>query len=273
MNVLLINPPLEQLIKVGIRLPIEKRGFFPSLGILYVAAYCSQYTDHTIHVLDASVEGIGYDILEQKIREKKPDIVGISTLTHSLIDSLKTARIVKKISRSIPVIFGGIHVTLFPYETMSFEEVDFAVMGEGEITFAEFLKNFGDNEKLKKVEGLFFKENGRIANTGPRPLIENLDHLPFPARQLTPYQNFYSLRKNTLATTLFTNRGCPFHCKFCSRNSVSMKKYRIRSAENVLGEIKELIEQGYKYIAFEDDSFLSNIKDHVLYLQKDRLVL
>ena len=151
MNVLLINPPLEHLIKVGIGLTVEKRGFFPSLGILYVAAYCSQYADHTIHVLDAPLEGIGYDILEQKIREKKPDIVGISTLTHSLIDSLKTARIVKKISSHIPVVFGGIHVTLFPFETMSFEEVDYAVTGEGEITFKELLENMGDNEKLKKV--------------------------------------------------------------------------------------------------------------------------
>jgi len=254
MKILLIHPPLENLLTVGIPSLVEKRGFNPSMGILYVAAYSAQNTDHIVDVLDAPLEGVGYDKLEQIIREREPDIVGISTLTFSLIDSVKTARIVKKVSKSIPVVFGGIHVSLFPIETISLEEVDYAVVGEGEITFAELIENIGNTERLKTVKGLLFKENGRIIDTGPRPLIEDLDRLPFPARRLTSFQNFYSLNKKTLATTMITSRGCPYNCLFCIRPRFG-RKFRSRSPQNVVSELKECLSMGIGEFFIYDDIF------------------
>jgi len=94
-------------------------------------------------------------------------------------------------------------------------------------------------------------------------LIEDLDSIPFPSRNLVRNYNYgkeYNPKiKKGEFTSIVTSRGCPYRCKFCSRNSVSMKKYRTRSIENVLLEIKELYKQGYKYIAFEDDSFITNV--------------
>lgn len=257
MKVLLINPPLENLLTVGVPPLVEKRGFYPSMGILYVAAYIAQNTDHTVDVLDAPLEGIRYDKLEQIIREKEPDIVGISTLTFSLIDSVKTAKIVKKVSKTIPVVFGGIHVSLFPIETISLEDVDYAIIGEGEITFAELVDNIKNPERLKTIKGLLFKENGRIINTGPRSPVENLDMLPFPARRLTPFKNFYSLNKKTLATTMITSRGCPYNCLFCIRPRLG-RKIRNRSPQNVINELKECIDMGIGEFFIYDDIFTYN---------------
>ena len=256
MNILLINPPVENMITTNIPAFVDtERGYNPSLGIMYIAAYAEKYTDHKIEILDMIVEKMSYDELENEIKKRKPDVVGITTTTSTLIDSIITAKIIKKIDNDIKVVFGGPHAHIYPEETINFPEVDFLILGEGEITFTELLRKIENYEELKRVKGIVFKHDDRIVNTGYRRFIEDLDSLPFPARHLTPYKKYYSLiAKLNPITTMFTSRGCPYRCLFCHRPHMG-KKFRARSSENVVEEIEECVNMGIHEILIYDDTF------------------
>ena len=256
MRILLINPPSGNEISSNTP-PIvdEEQGFFPPPGIMYVAAYAEKYTDHQIEILDTQVEQLKYSQIEQEIRKRKPDIVGITTMTFSLIDSMLTAKIVKKVDDGIKVILGGPHVSIYPEETIKFPEVDYLVLGEGEIAFTELLQNFDDKDKLRYVKGLVFKDNGDIVNTGSREFIKDLDALPSPARHLTPYRKYRSLlAKEPTITTMITSRGCPYRCTFCNRPHMG-KRFRARTPSNVIDEMEECARMGINEIAVYDDTF------------------
>ena len=256
MNVLLINPPIKNMIATNIPAFVDtERGYNPPLGILYVAAYAERYTDHKIEILDMVVEEMSYNTLENEIKKRKPDVVGVTTTTFTLVDSIITAKIVKKVDNDIIVVFGGPHAYIYPEETINIPGVDFLVLGEGEITFTEFLLNIDNYEELKKVKGIVFKHGDMIVNTGYRSFIDDLDSLPFPARHLTPYKKYSSLiAKRNPITTMFTSRGCPYRCLFCYRPHMG-KKFRARSPENVVEEIVECVDMGIHEFLVYDDTF------------------
>ena len=256
MNVLLINPPIENMITTNLPEFVNtERGYSPSLGIMYIAAYAEKYTDHKIEILDMIVEERSYDGLEKEIKKRDPDIVGVTTTTFTLIDSIITAKIVKNVDKNIKIIFGGPHAHIYPEETINIPEVDFLVLGEGEITFTELLQKIENCEELKKVKGIVFKHDDRIVNTGYRGFIEDLDSLPFPARHLTPYKKYYSLiAKLNPITTIFTSRGCPYRCLFCHKPHMG-KQIRVRSPDNVVEEIEECVNMGIHEILIYDDTF------------------
>jgi len=256
MNILLINPPAENEL-VGNNPPLidEERGYNPPLGLLYIAAYLGKHSDHKVEVLDTQVEKMGYDELEAAVAEKKPDVVGITTMTFTLIDAIKTVQIVKRVDKGIRVVLGGPHVHLYPNETIDLPGVDYLVLGEGEVAFAQLIESLDDTERLEKMIGLIFKVNGSVVNTGIRDMIDNLDELPFPARHLTPYWRYSSLlAKRMPITTMFTSRGCPYRCAFCDRPHLG-KKFRARSAGNVVDEMEECVNIGIHEFLIYDDTF------------------
>lgn len=256
MKILLINPPAQNTLK-GNNPPIidQERGYNPPLGLLYIAGYLEKYTSHKVEVLDTHVEELSWEELETKVRNIKPDIVGITAMTFTLIDVLKTAKLVKKIFNDIKIVLGGPHVYIYPDETISLKEIDFLVLGEGEITFAELVSNIDDVEELKKIKGLVFKSNGKIINTGMREFIANLDEIPHPARHLVPYKKYSSLlAKRQPITTMITSRGCPYNCSFCARPHLG-KRFRARSAKNVVHEMQECVNLGINEFLIYDDTF------------------
>lgn len=256
MNVLLINPPIENIITTNIPEFVDtERGYNPPLGLLYIASYAEKCTDHKIDVLDMIAEEMSYDDLEKEIRKKKPNVVGITATTFTLIDSINVAKTVKNVDKNIKVLFGGPHVNIYPEETINIPEIDFIILGEGELVFTEFLKGIESGSGLEKVKGLVFKHGNRIVNTGCREFIEDLDSLPFPARHLTSYKKYYSLiAKRSPITTMLTSRGCPYRCLFCHRPHMG-KIFRARSPENVVEEIIECVNMGIREILIYDDTF------------------
>ena len=115
-------------------------------------------------------------------------------------------------------------------------------------------------DKLKNVKGIVFKDRNKVINTGLRPLIMDLDKIPFPARTLTPYKKYSSLfAKRTPITTMETSRGCPYKCIFCDRPHLG-KMFRARSPKNVADEIEECVNLGIKEILIYDDTFTINRK-------------
>jgi radical SAM superfamily enzyme YgiQ (UPF0313 family) len=260
MNVLLINPPSINELR-GNNPPIieTERGHNPPLSLMMLAGYLlGRNPKHRVKMLDAQVEELSYEQLEHRIREFEFDVVGITTMTFTLIDVIETLRLAKKINPRCKVVLGGPHVNLFPEETIQLEGVDFLVIGEGEIIFSDLLDHMDEPQKLKHIKGLVFKDaNGKVTHTGTPETIpeEVLDSFPFPARHLTPYKKYSSLlAKRTPVTTAFTSRGCPFNCYFCDRPHLG-KHFRAHSPERVVAEFENCIELGIREFLVYDDTF------------------
>ena len=258
MNILLINPPAENLVRTFAPDSLtEEMGFFPPMGLLYSAAYAQQaHGDRfNIEVLDTQVEKMGYDKLESVLSQKKPDMVGISCMTFLLLDALKVARLAKKTNPGCHVVFGGTHPTIYPQEIAGQPEVDSIVMGEGEFTFSELLDAVDGGRSLSDINGVGFRRNGDVVINPPREFIQDLDSLPFPDRELLPWQKYYNLlgMGKEYMTSLLTSRGCPFNCVFCTKKDGRM--CRVRSPENVVREIEQNVKLGITDFDIIDDTF------------------
>lgn len=256
MKVVLINPPRENEL-LGNNPPLieEERGRNPPLGLLSVAAYLEKNTAHQVTVLDTQVEEMGYEELRQAVRRETPDVVGITAMTFTLLDVVKTVTLVKSVDERIRVALGGPHVHIYPEETIRLPGVDFVILGEGEIAFTELIENMERKDRLREIKGLVFQANGEIVDTGARGPIDDLDAMPFPARHLVPYQKYTSLlAKRTPITTMFTSRGCPYRCSFCDRPNLG-KRFRGRSARSVVDEMEECVRMGINEFLVYDDTF------------------
>lgn len=256
MKVLFINPPAKNEI-TGNNPEIIKseRGFDPPLGILYVAGYLKKHANHELKIIDAQVEKMSYPKLREEIKKFAPDVIGVTAMTFTLLDVLKTIEIAKEALPTVKIVLGGPHVHIYPEETANLKNVDYVILGEGEETFFQLLQNMGDANALKRVSGLVFKTNGAIINTGSKDYCRTLDDLPFPPREMLPYKKYFSLlAKEKPITTMFTSRGCPFRCSFCDRPNMG-KVFRKRSARNVVDEMEECLKLGIREIFIYDDTF------------------
>jgi anaerobic magnesium-protoporphyrin IX monomethyl ester cyclase len=268
MNILLINPPrFNELIGKNPAIIETHRGFNPPLGILSLAGYLQTHTDHNIEILDTQPPNWSYEELSEIIKTKKPDVVGITAMTFTLIDVYKTIEIVKKMHKNTKIILGGAHVHIYPNETITSNLVDYLVLGEGEITFKKLLDNINNKSKLHNLKGLVFKDGDNIINNGISPSTENLDELGIPARNLIDVTNYTSLLgRDNVITTMFTSRGCPFRCTFCDRPfSPVISGFRWRSAKHIADEIEECLQLGIHEAFIYDDTFTVR-KDRVFEL-------
>ena len=258
MKVLLVNPPADHEISANNPEVIESsRGFTPPLGILYLAAVVERDTPHEIRVIDAQEQELTHEELTEKIVAEAPDVLGLTAMTFTIIDVMIILRNVRERLSNTQFILGGPHVHIYPLETINIPEVDVAIHGEGEGTIAELLECIGDKQAMRNCVGIMFKdENGEVVNTGKRPLIDDLDSLPFPARHLTNWKRYSSvMAKRDPITTMFTSRGCPYKCSFCDRPNLG-KNFRARSAQSIVDEMelcqKEL---GIHEFFIYDDTF------------------
>jgi len=256
-EVLLINSPVK-MPEVDLH---ARMG--PPLGLGYLSAVLLQ-NDFDVDVIDMNVPldhdhriGWGFDVrqpleqLRDRIARVHPLMVGISACTETYPNALKIVRIAKEVDSEITTVLGGPHVTFLSTEALERSEVDIVVRNEGEFTILELAGYFRDGHgKLDEIRGISFRKNGNVVSNPDRPLIKDLDVLPFPARQLFPLQ-LYPYPGNVL-----TARGCPGRCIFCAAAAMSGVRYRMRSPENVVGELIRLFEDHHiNYFVFVDDTF------------------
>lgn len=259
---LLIYPPSEPSLNSSSNKETAFKGIAPPLGLLYIARVLEDQGDN-ITILDFSAES--FDEQKLKNETEKADIVGLTVLSYSLQCSKEIITKIKQFKPQITVIIGGPHCNLFPEKSLKETGADICVQGDGELIINDIKNTIIRKGDFSKIPGIYYKENEKIRKGAPLELIEDLNTLAFPSRKLIEKYNYgkeYNPKiKKGEFTSVIMSRGCPYHCKFCSRNSVSMKKYRTRTVENVVKELIELSNQGYKYVAFEDDSFITNINE------------
>lgn len=263
MKILLINPSLIEANIGHYEEAAEKqRGAYPSLGLGYIAAVLEK-ENHQVKIIDCDAENISLKQIEDIFKEYQPDLVGIYVMTWTFIQSNQIAKKLKSINPKIKIIAGGPGITCLPESSLKYGNFDWGVISEGEITIIELVKALQENKKdFSKIKGLTFKKQGKIITNQLRPLIENLDSIPFPARHLMPTKKYYDVftRKKHFATIIAT-RGCPFNCTFCDRKNRMGRNWRVRSPKNIVDEIEQVKSQyKIKEFMFFDDNLIINEK-------------
>lgn len=187
--------------------------------------------------------------LRDEILRRKPDVLGITCYSSSMNAVKYICNLVKEDS-DIPIIIGGPHVSALPEASLRFSNADYAIFGEGENTLLELIKRI-EEKKATLVDGLCCRQDSQVIFGGKRGLIEEIDTLPIPDRQLVDLKNYKSHTH-----VIITSRGCPYDCGYCASKVTWTRKVRFRSVDSVIEEIKLLKEKfGAKFIRIVDDIF------------------
>ena len=223
------------------------------LGLAYLAAYSrEQHPDLHFKVLDTRV---ATKKETRKFFSNSFDLVGITVFSPVYYEVIEIFNKVKRLHPDVPVCLGGPYVTTIREEIFKKTPADFAVYGEGEITFSELIHHLKGNKELKEIDGLMHKDQkGEVIVNPPREYIRNLNEIPFPAYDIFPMER-YPLHR------MVTSRGCPYGCSWCNSSSIWNKSYRSRNAENMVEEIEFLLKNhGTKIFVFGDNSFNIDLK-------------
>lgn len=234
-------------------------GHMPNIQLLYVAAILEQLGVEVAYYDLVGME-MSFDDLAAELRAFDPDVVGLSVFTSHFHNARTYAQYVKEIVPRAKVMFGGVHMYIFPEGTMTYApEVDFGCVGEAEMVLPEFVRRWQANESFEGLKGLLWRQGDTVRYAGPAEPCKDLDATPFPARHLVPnhkYFNFISTRRNY--TVFNTSRGCSFHCIFCEAAGT---RWRARSATNVVDEFEQCYERfGVREVDIFDSSFTVNKK-------------
>jgi radical SAM superfamily enzyme YgiQ (UPF0313 family) len=231
----------------------------PGLGILMLAAVLREQ-GYRVHLDDAKAHGTPVEDVAHRIAALRPDYLGLSATTISVTNAGRIAQRVKALVPGVVTILGGAHVSAIPERTLAaFPSVDFAIVGEGEISLVDLLARLERGQAIEDVAGLVYRRDGRVYANPRAPYIDDLDALPPPAWDLLPdfphrfRPTLFSYPRTPVAT-LITSRGCPFSCTFCDR-STSGRKGRMHSVDGVLRLCQMLVDRGVRHINFLDDLF------------------
>ena len=264
MNILLMTTPYPVEERYGKTIKTIGPSLLPPLGLAYIAAVLRK-GGHAVKILDTTILNMSIQQVGDYLRNNKFDVIGISVMTPMYKNFVETVKAIRPLIGKTAVIAGGPHPSILPAETLKENPgLDYAVFGEGEITFPRLVKAIGEKKDVSEVNGVAYRENSRIRLTRPPVLIEDLDSLPSPALDLIPIEKYTpapSQYKKLPMLHMVTSRGCPFRCTYCSSQSIFGRKYRMHSPERVINDIKDMIKKyNAKEIFFLDDLFTINKK-------------
>jgi radical SAM superfamily enzyme YgiQ (UPF0313 family) len=242
-RVLLVNPsyPFEEIPRLLVTLP-------------YVAA-ALRADGHEVEVLDLLLARTTPDKIERRMQRFRPELVGITsvTLNHHLAEGI--ADVVRKCDETVPIVMGGPHVS-FEIEGSfrALSALDYVAIGEGEHTMRELVRALAGRMDLRDVRGLagIDRSTGEVWRNAARPLEDDLDTLPNPARELMPLARYLAFDANA---SVVTSRGCPYECIFCSAPAWTGRSVRYRTPSLCVDEIEDLARLGFTEISIEDDLF------------------
>ncbi len=273
-NKILLVSPRYTLFKNDVRRCI------PPLGLACLAAFLEQ-NGYEVKILDVANEGydnvtengdfVTYGLENEKIKEKilefKPQIIGVSGIFSTQSKNMEEVfQLVKEIDPSIITLAGGSHPTYTIKEMLNNDNINYVIMGESELPMLQFLNTLNYGGDLTKIGGLAFRKEDQDFKNNELQYIEDINVLPFPARHLLNMETYFKVNlpqnpypEGKRVAQIITSRGCSAKCIFCTTTNFWGNRYRGRTAENVLEEIKMLKENyGIDEIQFTDDNLTLN---------------
>lgn len=229
---------------------------FPHLGLGYLAS-CLIEKGLDVEIIDCSVASTSE---MSRFLELGHDVVAISVATFHFLEAIGLSKRIKELSPSTIVVMGGPHVTLMKDEVLDQETIDYAICGEGEESFPRFLEILGNRhvpsrEDLQGIPGLIYRHEQKTFINPPGLWIKDLDRLAFPA--------FHKWRMDRYdCYPLLTSRGCPYQCVYCSNPTIWGRRWRARSARNIVAEIEHGLQRfaiPYNWFVVVDDTFNLNM--------------
>jgi len=235
----------------GIRIGLNSH--YP-IGVAYLHSYLENkenkvktlFLNH-VNCLDCYVK------VKKEIKNFSPDFIGFQMLTANRVSTYELIEYIHVNYPKVKIVIGGVHATTLYKQLVEKFPYLIVVIGEGEITFSELIKELSkENPNLRKIDGIAFCSSKKVIVTKQRELINDLDQLPFPKHEI-----FFKSKKRTRGNIL-TTRGCPFRCSFCCLDKISRGRVRKRSVGNIIAEIEWMIKKfpTLDTIWFHDDSFL-----------------
>ncbi len=269
MKILLIQPP-QTILKY------KAKSCQPSLGLGYIASVLRK--KHEIVILDSLAEGfdnevpvsettcrygLSFEEIKARTAQIKPDVVGVTCLFSTQFrNALNVCVAVKEAGPGILTMVGGHHISAMPLQVLENRDIDFVVRLEAETIIENFMEAIEKNNDYGGIPNIGYRKNGEIILNDLEINRDYLDALPFPAWDLFPLERYFEINRahgGTITEPPFfpvlTSRGCPSKCVFCSSHIVHGKKYRKRSVNNIIEELKLLKNNyGAKAVFFEDDN-------------------
>jgi len=240
---------------MGLQVPL------PVSSIAYLSAAIKATGRHKVSLIDCYLQKNKTRYVLDRIRKEKPDVVAFSVMSVYVEQALLLAEEIKKNFPRIPIVCGGVHAILRPMEILGCKAVDAVCVGEGEEVLVEYLDRLG-REKMPQVKGFWYNTSGGVVKNEGRPIIADLDTLPYPDWDIWDMKLYMHSMLYVIGS-----RGCPFSCAYCSaqalrENLCSGKPElycRVRSAENIIGEIKRGVARygfhGFLPVQFSDSNF------------------
>ncbi|MGB9498107.1 MAG: B12-binding domain-containing radical SAM protein, partial [Dissulfuribacterales bacterium] len=216
----------------------------PPIGLYYVGAMLKAH-GYDVEILNWHNMNREPERMRQILKEKRPSVVGLSLLHANRWGGIEVARMAKATDPNVKVVFGGVGPTfLWRHFLRHFKEVDYVVVGEGELSFLELVRCIekGNTTETERIRGIAFRKRGEIVKKGPAGAIDDLDQLPNPAEYFS-YQHVSS------------TRGCPGNCSFCGSPTFWGRRVRFHSPEYFVRQLELLYNRGISFFYFSDDTF------------------
>ncbi|UCC92008.1 MAG: radical SAM protein, partial [Candidatus Aenigmatarchaeota archaeon] len=270
MKILLSNPPFFKNFNRQVRWSAKTSGaLHPPIYLAYAAANLKK-TGHEVLLIDAVALELAREEFLERIEEFKPELVLFETSTPSFLNDSELADIIKSMIDA-KVVFTGSHASALPEDTLRMSELDFVCIGEYEETLVELADYLKNKKPLKNVKGLAYKDGeGKIRTNKPRPLIKELDGLPWPLREQLPVEKYRDTLLTSPLTFIVTARGCPYYCTYCNwPYNMFGHKIRKRNPKDVVDEVEHCIKKyGLKTYKFFDDTLTADRK-HAIAICKE----
>ncbi|PKL17706.1 MAG: B12-binding domain-containing radical SAM protein [Spirochaetae bacterium HGW-Spirochaetae-5] len=244
-KILLINPPY----------PFEEHPSAP-FGLMSLAAYLIE-KGYEVRIEDYIIEQNSIERYKSVIEEFNPDIIGATAVSMTVKKSLAILREYRSLAPGVITVMGGAHATFDSEGVLSSGIVDYIVRGEGEITFTELLNALSEKRDTAAVNGISYITDNIIHHTPDRELIEDINILPYPARDIIALSKYKAM---DLPVNMITARGCPHSCIFCLGRKMVGSRLRYFNIERVIDEFELLSKMGFSQINIADDLFTSNKK-------------